>query len=454
MNISDAERIATIIEKMGYKKTLKLEEANLVIVTMCSIRQSAVDRVHWLAEKFRKIRNLQPVSYPAIAGPRSKRDKLQTILTGCILEKDKKVFVQGFDYVVDIKEIKKIPELLQKINRKTLLHSRECQSITNNTESYLNIEPKHSSPFSASVPIMTGCNNFCAYCVVPYTREREISRPAKDIITEVKKLVKNDYKEIWLLGQNVNSYKDPQSKTTFAELLIEINKLKGDFWVRYTSSHPKDFKQDVIDAMAQGNHITPYLNLPIQSGDDKVLHSMKRWYTVKHYKKIITDLRKKIPNIAISTDIIVGFPGETKKQFENTVKLFKDIKYDMAYINKYSPRAGTSAAKLIDDVSWPEKKRREKVLTDTLRKVAYENNKKLIGKTIKVLIDRKKDGVLYGKSDTYKSVRIVARHSRDPLRPRSEARSGNPEIGKFINAKIIKADNWNLEGNIYETTKQ
>ncbi|OGZ79285.1 MAG: tRNA (N6-isopentenyl adenosine(37)-C2)-methylthiotransferase MiaB [Candidatus Staskawiczbacteria bacterium RIFOXYB1_FULL_32_11] len=442
MNISDAERVSAVLSKAGYKETKNQTGADIIVVTMCSIRQSAVDRVHWLAEKFRKIKRahkLQTTNYP-----------LQTILTGCILEKDKKIFIEGFDYVIDIKNISKLTQILNQNKKITLLKSND--RIICEESNYLDIEPKHSSKFSASVPIMTGCNNFCAYCVVPYTREREISRKAKDIITEVKKLVKNGYKEIWLLGQNVNSYKDTEKGINFAELLKIINKIPGDFWIRYTSSHPKDFKQDVIEAMADlpteasakagGNHITPYLNLPVQSGDDKVLKSMKRWYTIEQYKKIITDLRKKIPNIPISTDIIIGFPGEIKKQFNNTVKLFKDIKYDMAYINKYSPRAGTSAFKLKDNISWQEKKRREKVLTDVLRETAFENNRKLIGKIVRVLIDSQKNGIFYGKSDTYKSVRIT---------PISYSRE--LEIGQFVNVKIIKADNWNLEGDIYETAK-
>lgn len=422
MNISDAERVATVLEKMGYKKTSNTSEANLIAVVMCSIRQSAVDRVYWLAKKFN----------PAKFAKAHRGAKPITILTGCILEKDKKVFVNGFDYIIDIKNIAQLPKLLKNSS----LHKIDDRpNLT--TMNYLDIEPKHSSKFSASVPIMTGCNNFCAYCVVPYTREREISRPVKDIITEVKKLVKKGYKEIWLLGQNVNSYKDTKKNINFAKLLSAINKIPGDFWIRYTSSHPKDFKQDVVEAMAKGNHITPYLNLPVQSGDDKVLKSMKRWYTVKQYKKIISDLRKKIPNIAISTDIIIGFPGETKKQFDNTLKLFCETKYDMAYINKYSPRAGTLAFKLKDNVSWEEKKQREKILTDTLRETAFENNKKLIGKIVKVLIDNQKNGVYFGKTDTYKSIKITNHKSHT-----------TNLIGQFVNVKITKANNWNLEGII------
>ena len=278
---------------------------------------------------------------------------------------------------------------------------------------------------------MTGCNNYCSYCVVPYVRGREVSRSAKEIIYEIKNLVKKGYKEIWLLGQNVNSYKD--GKIDFPKLLKMANAVPGDFWIRFTSSHPKDFSDKVIDAMATGNKITPYLNLPIQSGDDKVLKSMNRHYSVKNYKNKIKKLRKKIPDIALSTDIIVGFPGETKKQFESTVKLFRDVKYDMAYINKYSPRAGTTASKFKDDVAWAEKKRREKVLTDVLKQTALAHNKKLIGKKTIVLINENRNDNYFGKDKYYKTVKV---------------KSDKNILGKLVNVKITEAYPFTLKGKI------
>jgi len=347
MNISDAERVASVLESDKtlpagrYKKTSTMDKADLIVITMCSVRQSAVDRVHGLVQKFKELKKQHP--------------KLKTILTGCVLKKDKKTFIKSFDYVIDIKDIKKIPTLLQAQDSK-------------NTNNYLSIIPKYTSKFSANVPIMTGCNNFCAYCVVPYTRGREISRPAEDILQEIKEAINptslklHGAKEIWLLGQNVNSYKD--GKIDFPKLLKMVNKIPGKFWIRFTSSHPKDFNDKVINAMASCKKVTPYLNLPVQAGDDKVLKSMNRHYTIKDYKNKIKKLRNKISDIALSTDIIVGFPGETKNKFGNTAKLFEEVKYDMAYINKYSPRSGTVASKLKDNVSIKEKKRREKVLTE------------------------------------------------------------------------------------------
>jgi len=258
--------------------------------------------------------------------PKLKNKK--TILTGCILKKDRQKFSKLFDEIIDIKKI-----------------------------------TKKSGNLSGFVPIMSGCNNFCSYCVVPYTRGRETSRPVKEIICEVKKLVKNGVKEIWLLGQNVNSY-----KYNFAKLLRKINEIPGNFSIRFMSSHPKDFSDELIKTMAKCKKVAKYLNLPVQSGDNEILKKMNRPYTVEQYKNLVKKIRKRIPDINLSTDVIVGFPGETKKQFENTVKLFKEIKYNIAYINKYSSRYGTAASKLEDDVPIKEKKRREKVLQKIINK--------------------------------------------------------------------------------------
>jgi len=412
MNISDAERVSAVLENMGYKETLHLNEADLVAVVMCSIRQSAVDRIFGLRQKFEGFKIHNP--------------KFKTLLTGCVLKKDKKNLSQFFDYVLDIKDIKKLPKVLKIKPRHNLSYSVKCDGVN-----YLDITPKYANNFSASVPIMTGCNNFCAYCVVPYVREREISRPVKEIISEIKNLVKNDCKEIWLLGQNVNSYKN--GKTNFPALLKIINNVPGNFWIRFTSSHPKDFSDELIDAMTNSKKVTPYLNLPVQSGDDNVLKLMNRHYTIKEYKNKINKLRNKIPGIAISTDVIVGFPGETKKHFENTVKLFRDVKYDMAYINKYSARAGTVAAKLKDNVSVVEKKRREKFLTKVLKQIALGKNKKTVGKETIVLFNENRGDNYFGKDEHYKTVKV---------------RSDKNIIGKLIKVKITKARPFILEGKI------
>jgi len=429
MNISDSERVASVLENLKYESTPDIKEADLVVVTMCSVRQTAVDRVHGLIPKFKEIKKINK--------------NLKTILTGCVLKKDKKIFTKNFDCVIDTKDIKKLPKILR-----TDLVQKVRYRVLFAPGSYLDITPKYSNKFSANMPIMTGCNNFCSYCVVPYAREKEISRPAEEIVCEIKNLIKNNYKEIWLLGQNVNSYEDVSCMCdrthkniviNFPKLLKIINNIPGDFWIRFTSSHPKDFSEELIRTMAKCKKYKPYLNLPLQSGDDKILKKMNRPYTAAQYKNLIKKIRKAMPDIALSTDIIVGFPGETKKQFENTAKLFKDIKFDMAYINKYSPRSGTVAEKLKNNVSKEEKNRREKVLTEILKTTALSHNKKIIGKEITVLIDSQKNNLLFGKSEQYKTVKINIQHPT--LKNRHL-------VGKFVKVKATDALSWSLKGEL------
>jgi len=451
MNKSDSERIATILEKIGYKSASRENEADLILINMCSVRQSAVDRVYGLIQKLKNLKTKKP--------------GLKTILTGCILKEDKRKFKKGFDLILNIKNLPKWPNLLVPNSHDRALYELE----------YLNIQPKYQTNFRAFVPIMTGCNNFCSFCVVPYTRGREVSRPAKDILCEVKNLIEkganpirnaisNGAREIWLLGQNVNSYQSIGKNSSaaasakadkivkFHDLLKMINEIPGNFWIRFTSSHPKDFSDELINTMAKCQRVTPYLNLPVQSGDDEILKKMNRPYTVNQYKDLVKKIRDKFAlireglerGVAISTDIIVGFPGETKKQFENTVKLFKEIKFDMAYIAEYSPRPGTAAEKLKDDVPKKEKERRYKILTEVLKETALENNKKFVGKEIEVLIERQgirnKKQVYFGKTRTYKTVKIQ-------LDPKPYTLNANL-IGNFVKVKIIDALPWGLKGKL------
>lgn len=399
MNMADSERIAGILDSSGLTPASKTERADFVIVNMCSVRKSAVDRVYGIAEKYKKTRN-----------------KPKTILTGCILKKDKLKLTERFDLVISIKDLLKLPKLLGLKN--------------NPKKDYFKLLPKTSDNSIALIPIMTGCDNFCSYCVVPYTREREKSRPVKDILSEVKNAVKNGCKEIWLLGQNVNSYKP----IPFSALLEKVNDIPGEFWIKFTSSHPKDFSDSLIAAMKKCKKVSDYLNLPVQSGDNDILKKMNRPYTIEEYKNLVKKIRSKIPDIALSTDIIVGFPGETKEQFENTEKLFREIKYDMAYINKYSLRPGTAAAKLKDNVSKEEKSRREKVLNEILKKTALEKNKKYVGKAVEVLVEKfQKPGLWLGKTKTHKTVRFESKRNN---------------LKKFVKVKIIDATPWGLKGTL------
>ncbi len=297
---------------------------------------------------------------------------------------------------------------------------------------YLEINPKHSSKYKANVPISFGCNNFCTYCAVPYTRGKEISRPSAKIIEECKKLINDGYKEITLLGQNVNSYGlDLDDEIKFPELLKGVDEIEGDFWIRYTSPHPKDMSDKLIQIMAKGKHICKQLNLPMQSGDDEILKRMNRTYTSQHYLDLVAKIKQAMPNIFLSTDIIVGFPGETKKQFNNTAKLFKQVGFSMAYVAQFSPRPGTPAAKMPDNVTKAEKKRREEKLNKILKKSALKINKKLLNKKILVLVD----GRGIGRNEFLTKVTFKGSHDL---------------IGQFLKIKITKAKSFGLEGSIAE----
>jgi len=429
MNLSDSDRIAAFFEKQKFKKASKKDEADFIIVNMCSVRQSAVDRVYGLIPQFQKIK--------------SKNPNLKTLLTGCILHKDREKFQEFFDYILPIKTLSLWEKILKKekyIWENWDLNTFKCE--------YLSKPLGFTTYPIGYVPISTGCNNFCSYCVIPFTRGREICRPVPEIICEIEDLIKRGYKEIWLLGQNVNSYKanlksqisnlkseyQMSNLIDFPKLLRLINDIPGKFWIRFTSPHPKDFSDELIEAMIECEKVTPYLNLPVQSGDNEILKKMKRSYTREQYIALVKKIRQKIPHLTLSTDIIVGFPGETKRAFENTKKLMIDVKFDMAYIAQYSPRAGTLAAsKMKDDVSKEEKREREKILTEILKKTAFEKNKRFVGKIVEVLPISQKNGFLLGKSFHYKTVKFKGEKDL---------------IGKFQKVKIKQALSWGLEGEL------
>jgi tRNA-2-methylthio-N6-dimethylallyladenosine synthase len=283
---------------------------------------------------------------------------------------------------------------------------------------------------------MTGCNNFCSYCVVPYARGREISRPATEIISEIKKLLQKGRREIMLLGQNVNSYKE--RNTNFSKLLKKVNAIPGDFWISFISNHPKDFSDELIETATKLKKVCELMHLPTQAGSDEILRKMNRKYTAKEYLTLISKVRKAFKKhkpgklYAITSDIIVGFPGETKKQFLESAKIMEKVGYDMVYFGQFSPRPGTAAWKMKDNVSKKEKARRENYLNDILKETAYKNNKKYIGKILEVLVTEKKDNYYFGHTRTMKNVRVLS-EKKIP-------------IGTIVKTKIATATAWNLNG--------
>jgi tRNA-2-methylthio-N6-dimethylallyladenosine synthase len=337
-NEYDASRLAIFLKSAGFVES-SAEESDTIFILACSVRQTAVDRI------FGRVRNYLKVGK-------------KVIVTSCLtLEDKKKITDRGAFYwqFGDVKSLEKILGI--KISNKNFNQSSD----------------------SVYVPIMTGCNNFCSYCIVPYTRGREKSRSENEIIKEISELIQSGKKEIVLLGQNVNSYKSQNSKfktqnfnskfkTDFAILLEEINDLPGDFIISFMSNHPKDMTADVIAAIATLPKIKKEVHLPLQSGSDKVLKDMNRPYNARQYLNLVAKLKTQISNVKITTDLIVGFPGESEEDFQQTVEVCKKVGFSLAYVNKYSPRKETASYKLGDPISWAEKQRRWKILDELINK--------------------------------------------------------------------------------------
>ncbi len=472
MNKSDSERVAGYLNQHGWQPATDYSRADLIIVNTCGVRQSAEDRIYGLIPRLRR-----------------NNRKAKIVLTGCLVYRQdvKRKVGDKVDIWLAISEL---PYLVEKIKKFDNIDSgvsfspakkKDAVLVEQEGQSYLKIKPKYSSHFSAFVPIGNGCNNFCTYCVVPYARGREVYRPAEEIINEVKGLVKKGYREITLIAQNVNSYNNATSQEyingvnkltrnnvnsqnfsqtnkqknlntssqiiNFPILLKMVNNIKGDFWLRFTTSHPKDMSDELITTIATSDKVCEHIHLPVQAGDDEILRRMNRNYTVVHYKSLIKKIRQVyrqknkgndwcLPP-AITTDVIVGFPGETREQFKNTVKLFREIKFDLAYIAQYSPRPGTVAAKMTDDVPSEEKKRREKELTVILRQTARNNNERYINQVVDVLIEGiNRKGEYFGRTRTNKNVKIQGIKKEKNL------------VGRVEKVKIISAQDFGLTGEI------
>jgi len=400
MNESDSERIAGFLEMHKIKPAKDIKDANLIIFNTCGVRQSAENRVYSLVHnltknKERETKNKVIVIMGCLADRKDVRRRLENKVDLFCNIKNFPEEIESFSsrhsecfknaVILSLSgaksegSTKKYHSLTQVADPSTTFDQRSHSA--QNGGSYLDIIPKYNDSKKAYVPIMTGCNNFCSYCVVPYARGREISRSAEDIIKEISELVKNDYKEITLLGQNVNSYKFPNENTSnvptvlksqlrhlmskqisFPQLLDFLAKKYSKINFKFLTSHPKDFSDELIRVIKNNKNICREIHLPVQAGSDKILKAMNRTYTQKHYLDLLKKIKKIIPEASFTTDIIVGFPGETKKDFAESIKVFKTVRYNEAYINKYSPRPGTAAWKLKDNITLEEKKGREKIL--------------------------------------------------------------------------------------------
>ena len=511
MNVSDGERIRTVLEQMGFERTEQEEEADLLGIVACSVRQKAIDKVYSRIARWNSWKN---------------KRNLLTFVSGCVLPADRERFLNLFDLMFAINDLPQLPEMIRQYGVVTPFslqgadedfavdvsgvdgsageknhreaggdangradiegpysrerytgkandgqddNTRSDTGVTMSRESlrsakpkrrvavmpqnpaedrstdYWQIRPSYTSAFEAFVPIQNGCDKFCTFCAVPYTRGREVSRPSGEILDEVRSLVERDYKSITLLGQNVNSYGLDRKgeEISFADLLRavgEIGRETGkEFWTYFTSPHPRDMTDEVIDTIAEYPVLAKQIHLPIQSGDDKVLIRMNRNHSVVRYRQIVEKIRATIPDATIFTDIIVGFSGETGEQFENTQAAMREFGYNMAYVAMYSPRPGAASSRWPDDVPQDTKKERLQILSDELKTYSYEYNRSLIGETLRVLVEKpdKKSGFLSGKTEGKITIRF-----------RSDDES---LIGKFVDVRITDCAALSLEGELIRT---
>lgn len=428
MNEHDSEVISAILEDMNFTKTDDYEDADLIILNTCAIRENAHNKTFGMLGRIKHLKQEKTNLMVGLAGCMSQEESV----VNEIIDKYK-----WMDFVFGTHNIHKLPEILKEHTKSKKLEVNVWSNEGNVIEG---LPSKRDSKYKAWVNIMYGCDKFCTYCIVPYTRGKQRSRMPEDIIDEVKNLVKDGYKEVTLLGQNVNAYgKDFKEKDYKMENLLEDVAKTGIDRVRFVTSHPWDFTDKMIDVIAKYDNICNYIHLPVQSGSSKILKLMGRRYSKESYLELYKKIRNKLGSDAsITTDIIVGFPGEDEKDFEETLSLAEECKFDSAFTFIYSPREGTPAAKMVDNVSKEEKEKRLYRLNDVINKYAKEANDKYVGKTVKVLVEsvsEKDNSMLAGYTDTMKLVNVKA---------------DKKYIGQIINVKIEDAKTWSLDGTIDE----
>jgi len=414
MNVNDSEVIAGLLEGAGYSESPTPDTADVILINTCCIRQKAEDKAmgYALSLLSHKMRNPK-----RILG-----------LIGCIAEKDQHDIFRKlpfFDLVVGPGQEARIVQLIEEIRS----GGEKLISTGDFCGEYPERQAKRTPAVQAFVTIMIGCNNFCSYCIVPYVRGREVSRPKEEILDEIRDIDKRTFKEIILLGQNVNSYDDAGYK--LAGLLKDVHKIDCIERIRFLTSHPRDMSDDIINAVANLPKVCEYFHLPLQSGDDQILKAMNRGYTSDHYRKLVNKIRKKIPDAAITSDAIAGFPGETDEQFRNTLKLIKELELDLVNTLVFSVRPGTVAAKMDGQVPEKVKKERLQELMKAVEETAAGKNRKLKGTAQEVLVEQKVDGRWFSRTRGNKVVRFAGE---------------GPLTGKLINVKITDTGPFVLEG--------
>lgn len=424
MNFNESAKMTNILKNSGYNMIDNYEDADLVLINTCTIREGAASKVYSELGRLKELKN-------------EKKDMIIGV-TGCLAQEEKENFIKRSPYVdlvLGNQNIAMLPDILDEI-----YHGKTNIVMVNNKDVLpKRIDAYFGNDVMASITITYGCNNYCTFCIVPHVRGRERSVPMDEIVDDVKKYIKQGYKEILFLGQNVNSYGNDFRKDdniTFAKLLEKSANVEGDFWIKYVSPHPKDFNVDVIKAIKENPKISRMLHLPLQSGSSKILKKMKRGYTKEEYIALAKKIKREIPDIALTTDIIVGFPGETEEDFNDTLDVVNEVGFENAFMFMYSKRKNTPASVYEDQIDEETMNRRLQTLMRQQDKIAFEYSQRYIGKTLKVLVEghsKKNMDMMFGRTSTHKIV----------LFPKMKY---NNE--KFVNVKITHTNTWTLYGEL------
>jgi tRNA-2-methylthio-N6-dimethylallyladenosine synthase len=424
MNQHDSEKLAGQLKSIGYEYTEELTEASFILINTCCVRESAEKKIYGKIGELKNLKASNPNLIVAIAG--------------CMAQKDReKLFKKAphIDLVIGTHNVHQLVELVREVEEskdRVLAVWEEAERLSPDVPTI------RRGKISAWVPIMYGCNNFCTYCIVPYVRGRERSRPVDDIVQEIHQLGLDGFKEITLLGQNVNSYgNDTKEYGDFADLLQAVDKIETIERIRYMTSHPRDINDKVINTVFNSKNICDHFHLPVQSGSDTILKLMNRGYTTDYYRQLVKKIRSVMPQASLTTDIIIGFPGETDELFKETLAFIKEIGFDAAYTFLYSKRSGTPAATMADQIPLVTKKERLKQLMDIQNDISLAINQRLSGKTVEVIVEgtsQRNENRLMGRTTTNKIVLWD--------------KKGTEEIGKLANINITTAQTWILKGQI------
>ena len=422
MNLADSEIVKSILKDKGYNFTDDLNSANVILLNTCSVRDNAEQRIYGRLGNIKKLKDNNPDTVIGILGCMAER-----------LRKDLIEEKQIVDLVVGPDEYRRLPEFIDT----AYAGEKGIGVKLSKTETYDDIIPYREDGLSAWISVMRGCDKFCTFCVVPFTRGRERSRNLDSIVYEVKQLSERGFKEVTLLGQNVNSYND--NGRDFADLLAACAVVDRSIRIRFTTSHPQDLSDKLLYTIAEHENLCNYIHLPVQSGSDRILELMNRTYTIEHYLNLIEKARKIIPGVSFSTDIISGFPTETEEDHKMTLEVMEKVRYDGAYMFKYSPREGTKAYKMKDDVPDDVKGRRLSEIIDLQQKISYEINQQLIGTSEVVLVEgfsRKSEEFLAGRTGTNKVVIFPVK--------------SGVKTGDYVKVKINRATSATLFGEVEE----